>query len=158
MSIPQPTALRPQFEHFPDELRELPQWVLWKFDFRKGKWTKPPRTIQKGAASVTDPRTWSDYSTVVDVYLDGWADGVGFVLTPEVHIIALDFDDCTPEAARPFLFPNSYAELSPSGAGIRQFIRGNLPQGTRNNYHLPGMKKLEIYDRARFMTVTGHRL
>src|SRR5262249_26142506 len=47
---------------------------------------------------------------------------------------------------------NSYSEQSPSGRGIRIFARGTLPQGGRRK------PRIEIYDRARFLTVTGRRL
>ena len=49
---------------------------------------------------------------------------------------------------------DSYAEWSPSGTGIHIIGRGRLPGGGRNDQEAG----LEIYDRGRFFTVTGHRV
>ena len=43
-----------------------------------------------------------------------------------------------------------YCEKSPSGKGLRLFMIGKLPTSGRKN------AGLEIYDDARFLTVTGH--
>jgi len=47
---------------------------------------------------------------------------------------------------------NSYSEFSPSGEGIRIFVKGTLPDG------VTGRKKgnIEIYQAVRYLTVTGH--
>jgi primase-polymerase (primpol)-like protein len=153
-----PQALAPIFENFPPELTALDQWVLWCYQMRDERWTKVPHNKDRRFASVKDTDTWASFNTVVEAYGEGWADGVGFVLTPEAGILALDFDQCDAATARPWLFPGSYAERSPSGEGIRQFIFASLPEGARNKYRPPGMKELELYDRERYMTVTGHRI
>jgi hypothetical protein len=46
----------------------------------------------------------------------------------------------------------SYAEVSPSRTGVRGFAEGELPIGRRKRGNV------EVYDRPRFLTVTGHRL
>jgi primase-polymerase (primpol)-like protein len=46
----------------------------------------------------------------------------------------------------------SYAEVSPSGTGVKVFVRGKLPPGRRRK------GQIEMYDRGRFFTTTGHRL
>jgi hypothetical protein len=46
---------------------------------------------------------------------------------------------------------NSYTEISPSGTGLRIFIRGELPPYGRRKGHI------EIYSHARFLTITGDR-
>lgn len=153
-----PEALTPIFENFPEELTTAPQWVLWCYELRDTRWTKIPKQPSRMNASVKDPGTWSPFPAVVEAYGEGWADGVGIVLTQELGILALDFDDCPIEAAQPWLFPDSYTELSPSRKGIRQFIRGRLPDESGHKFHPPGMKELELYDRDRYMTVTGHAL
>ncbi|WOJ93673.1 hypothetical protein R0135_00550 [Congregibacter variabilis] len=154
-----PVPLRPIFENFPSELTQADHWVLWKYELTdKGKWTKVPYTPQRCKASSTNPATWSPITDAVSAYSEGWASGVGIVLTQSLGMVALDFDGCTVEAAKPWLFSDSYTELSPSGNGVRQFIRGQLPEGAKNKYHPPNMKELEMYDSARYMTVTGHAL
>jgi putative DNA primase/helicase len=49
---------------------------------------------------------------------------------------------------------NSYTEFSPSGEGVRIFVRGSLPSG------IAGKKRgnIEAYSSGRYLTVTGHRL
>jgi primase-polymerase (primpol)-like protein len=87
-------------------------------------------------------------------------DGIGFVVTTDDDYVALDLDSCrNPDTgeiqpwARAIIERfASYTEVSPSGTGIRVFVKGRLPPG--------GRKKgaIEIYDTARFMTVTGCHL
>jgi primase-polymerase (primpol)-like protein len=48
---------------------------------------------------------------------------------------------------------DSYTEVSPSGAGLKVIVRGQLPAGRRGWDNGNGM-----YDRARFFTLTGWRL
>ena len=51
---------------------------------------------------------------------------------------------------------DSYAEISPSGDGLKVFIKDNKPgKRCRKAYHEGG---IEIYDLGRFSTVTGRRL
>ena len=47
---------------------------------------------------------------------------------------------------------NSYTELSPSGTGLRIFLRGKLPAAGR---HKGG---IEVYDSKKFLSVTGRKL
>ena len=49
---------------------------------------------------------------------------------------------------------DSYSEISPSGTGVKIFIRGVVPGLRRKN----PKKKIEVYDRRRFFVVTGHHL
>lgn len=74
-------------------------------------------------------------------------------------ITGVDLDHCIDEEGK--LLPwaqeivdhlDSYTEITPSGKGLRIFVEGKLP-GTR---HKKG--KIEVYDNARFLTVTGHQL
>jgi len=98
-------------------------------------------------------------------------DGVGLVLTEVDPYVALDFDHCRcpaldgvdadiaggldmvdPVVAGHLKKINSYTEVSPSGKGVRAFVRGTLP--------VKGKKKgpFEAYRSARYVTVTGHRI
>ncbi|MCZ2095633.1 MAG: phage/plasmid primase, P4 family, partial [Anaerolineae bacterium] len=51
---------------------------------------------------------------------------------------------------------NSYTEVSPSGGGVKIFIRGTKPGKDCRKPYADG--EVEIYDHARFFTVTGQRL
>jgi primase-polymerase (primpol)-like protein len=67
------------YEHVPVELRELPQWVVWRREERDGKATKVPYDAKTGQrASSTDPATWTTFDQAAGVAKLG-ADGVGFV-------------------------------------------------------------------------------
>lgn len=154
----------------PDSLRELPQWVLWKYEVRvdpPGK-TKVPYQIpdRKGnsyKADSTQPRTWTVFDSSIHYFeeADGFWDGIGFVFSKDDPYFGMDLDKClTPEGtvkpwAQPILerFADSYAEISPSGNGIKIWARGKMPGGgTAFPY---GDGRLEVYDCDRFFTVTG---
>jgi primase-polymerase (primpol)-like protein len=86
--------------------------------------------------------------------------GVGFMLHPNDGLAGIDQDDCRdPEtgAVEPWATEivrglGSYAEVSPSQRGLRAFVLGELPPGRRRK------GRIEMYDRGRFLTTTGHRL
>jgi len=57
------------FNRIPQELKERPQWVLWRFEERKGEETKPPLDPVTGEyAKVNDPSTWGTFEQAVDGY------------------------------------------------------------------------------------------
>src|SRR5262245_7447724 len=62
-------------------LTAQPRWVCWRWEWRKGKWTKPP--IQPGHgfpayAKSIDPATWGTFTQAVQRVTQGRADGIGF--------------------------------------------------------------------------------
>ena len=163
--------LSPIFENIPDELKQYRQWVNWKSVPRKegGKPTKPPYQPNGKLAESNNPLTWSPFSTVAEAAPR--YDGIGFVLTQEGGIVGLDVDNCRcpafdeidPEisAGLNMVLPvvadhirslNSYTEVSPSGKGIRVFLKSKLP--------VDGKRKgpIEVYQSGRYVTVTGHVL
>jgi putative DNA primase/helicase len=125
----------------PEPLRLCPQWVCWEPRKRPdGRIAKVPRQSDGRAASVTDPRTWSDFETCV---LNTGC-GVGFVLTPEAGFVAIDLDHVRSPATgkieawaadiiRTF---ETYTEVSPSGTGLHLWLRGTLPPGRRRKERL----------------------
>jgi len=82
---------------------------------------------------------------------------VGFVFTENDPIVGVDLDDCRDpqtgdvdaEALDIIDRLDSYTEISPSGTGYHVLIKGGLPEGRNRRGHI------ELYDRARFFTVTG---
>jgi len=147
--------------NIPQKLTQLRQWVMWKYIFDGKKWTKVPYQPDGAKASTTDPATWTDYKTVLatrerQVFGSKSFDGIGFVLSADDPFCGVDLDHClkdgvlTEWAKRVVAALNSYTEITPSGEGLRIFVRGKLPGGDgRKN------DKIEIYDRARFLTITG---
>ncbi len=142
----------------PDELCEREQWVCWKEEQRDGKMTKIPVTPGSGEfASSTDSETWTVFETALDYIETGNADGVGFVFTDDDPIVGVDLDDCrdpetgdADDAALDIIERlDSYTEVSPSGTGYHVLIKGELPDGRNRR------GSFELYDTARFFTVTG---
>ena len=142
----------------PEILCEREQWVCWKKTKRDGKATKIPVTPGGGGfASSTDPETWADFEIALEYVQTGNADGVGFVFTENDPIVGVDLDDCRDpqtgdvdaEALDIIDRLDSYTEISPSGTGYHVLIKGGLPEGRNRRGHI------ELYDRARFFTVTG---
>jgi len=145
----------------PEELRKRDQWVCWKEEPRDGKPTKIPVTPGSDAfASSTDPETWASFETALEYADTGNADGIGFVFTDDDPIVGVDLDDCrNPEsgdvddtALDIIERLDSYTEISPSGTGFHVLIKGELPDGRNRR------GSIELYDTARFFTVTGDRL
>ncbi|MGO9605665.1 MAG: hypothetical protein ACLQAT_20145 [Candidatus Binataceae bacterium] len=156
---PRPCALAPRFENFPAELIRLLKWVLWIYELRDKKWTKPPFQPNGSRASSTDPATWSSFATVMRAFSTGRFDGVGFVLSPGDGLVGFDFDHCLDSTTQRITDPkiagyvarlNSYTEISPSGMGLRVLARGTLPETNRRLGHC------EVYDRGRYLTITGN--
>jgi hypothetical protein len=106
-----------------------------------------------------------------------WADAVGLAEKLRTMRLArvsdgdpfagVDLDDCLDEDGN-FLWGedvvnhfDSYCEISPSGLGVKLFIRGEKPAHAQCRIDGLGPKtigKLEVYDRARCFAVTGRRL
>ncbi|WP_049915135.1 phage NrS-1 polymerase family protein [Natrialba taiwanensis] len=145
----------------PEQLRERNQWVCWREESRDGKPTKIPVTPGSGEfASSTDPDTWTSVEIALKYADSGDADGVGFVFTDDDPIVGVDLDDCRdPETgdvddrAQDIIARlDSYTEISPSGIGFHVLIEGELPDGRNRR------GTIELYDTARFFTVTGDHL
>lgn len=152
----------------PTDLKQIPRWVGWEYRERGGKLTKVPIEAATGApASATDSSGWTDFGSAVEALRRNpqWA-GIGFVFDDSDDILGIDLDGCidehgvlSKEAADLVRLFGSYAEVSPSGTGVKIFVRGKKPPnaGCRTSV-MPGLKQIEIYDRRRYFTVTGQRL
>jgi len=145
-------------ETIPETLRERDQWVCWREEERDGKPTKIPVTPGAGGfASSTESETWASFETALEYTETEHADGVGFVFTDDDPIVGVDLDDCcdpetgdVDDAALDIIERlDSYTEVSPSGTGYHVLIRGELPEGRNRR------GSVELYDTARFFTVTG---
>ena len=145
-------------EAIPETLRERDQWVCWREEERDGKPTKIPVTPEVGGfASATASETWASFEAALDYSETEHADGVGFVFTDDDPIVGIDLDDCRdPETgdvdddAQDIIARlDSYTEVSPSGTGYHVLITGTLPDGRNRR------GSVELYDTARFFTVTG---
>jgi hypothetical protein len=143
-----------------DPLKRVPHWVVWSLEKRNSKQTKVPYQVNGLLASSKDPGTWSTFEEVSKV-ADRFA-GVGFCLQGS-DIAAFDIDNCRdpnsgevhPWAQALVERAGSYAEVTPSGRGLRILGYASGPEVHRK---LKATDKVscEIYRRAtRYITVTG---
>lgn len=164
-SAPQP-PLEAIYQNCPSCIRDRNQWVAWKYVERGGKPTKAPINPHNGSlASSTDASTWGTFAEAIEACRRNNAlAGVGFVFTADDPYCGVDLDDSVDESTRQ-LKPwaqqivdrlDSYTEISPSGSGLKVFIKANKPGSRCRKAYEDG--EVEIYDRDRFFTVTGGRL
>ncbi len=161
------TYIPPRADSIPRELKPIPQWVAWRYELRpdlktgKPKLTKVPTDPLTGANARSNTKsTWGTFEQAWSRYEGDGLDGVGFMLTLEAGIVGIDVDHCrVPETgvidAETIAIVkeiDSYAEISPSGCGIRIFARGTLPPKGRKK------GRVEMYAVGRFLTVTGVHL
>lgn len=149
------------FENLPGELTTGQRFVCWQYQEREGKNTKVPLSPHGGLAKVNDPTTWGAFNEAVSYYEKHGLSGVGIVLSknPRPSLVGIDLDHCiddadnlTPEAKEIVETLNSYSEITPSGRGLRVFVKGELPDGARRK------GPIEIYDDLRYLTLTGNHL
>lgn len=163
-----------EFDKLPTTLRDLRQWLLWKWIIKAGKKDKLPFQVNGVAASSTAPEQWNTLNAVRLAYGDGskWS-GVGFVFQPEDGLCGIDLDGCRDPAtgrvaewAREIVLSfETYAEVSPSETGIKLFIFGKSPFDRGRKEPVPeveiiGSKEpaIEVYDWGRYFAMTGWRL
>ena len=146
-------------EKIPVELKQLPQWVLYKTVRRGGKETKLPYNVYTGKlASTTDSETWGIYEDAVKAVQNGFP-GVGFVFSNADPFAGIDLDHCVADdVIEPWAQTivdrlDSYSELSPSNTGIHVFLKARLPEKSRNR-----KGNIEMYSKARYFTITGQHL
>jgi hypothetical protein len=165
-----PQWLDVQTDGIPAELKPLPQFVCWAYERRaddEGP-TKIPYTPDgKRWAKANDATTWGRFQEALATYnrrRNKFA-GIGFEFAAGGGIVGIDLDDCrdqkTGELKRWAIDAigrfNSYAEISPSGTGVKIWCRGKIQcdgTGKKRAYHDGAV---EMYGRGRFFAMTGHR-
>jgi hypothetical protein len=146
---PRPVAPVPNFDNIPAELKQCPQWVVWRYEINeKGdKWTKVPYKLQTKKASPTCSEDWISYEQAKAEYETRRQtfDGIGFVFSCDDPYIGGDRDDNLDLEG----IPPTYTEVSPSGEGVKFIARAT---GTYGSNKAIG----EIYSWGRFFTITGN--
>lgn len=150
----------------PEQLRARDRWVVWNYAVRSGKETKVP--VDPASGRAVDPTSPSSWMTCKDALFEAGAAacaGVGFVFLESDGVTGIDLDDCiengVPNAAAREIIESlgSYAEISPSGTGVKIFILANKgSQAKCTSTKIAGVGKIEIYDQKRYFTVTGRHL
>jgi putative DNA primase/helicase len=147
----------------PAVLRDHDQWVCWRTEDRDGDPTKLPVDPTTGSyASASDSDTWTSFDQAHSYHADPDTDtdGVGFVFTADNTVAGVDLDKCrNPDTGQPTDTAqdvidrlDSYAEVSPSGTGYHVYVHGFIPDGRNRR------DGVEMYDDARFFTVTGEHV
>lgn len=150
---------------FPQELMERKQWVCWRLepDRDGGKPRKMPINPNTGKGAMSNnPNTWSDYQTAFDAYEKYGYTGIGYMFTKDDGYVGVDIDHCYNaetgefnDVAKAILAKQpTYAEFSPSGDGVHLYFKGVKPSGSSKNSETG----VEMYDCARYFTVTGRQL
>lgn len=160
----------------PAALRELKQWLVWKFEPnpKPGKkdlkvpyyaksgtkrgWMPGVRSKKVGQGSEDELPLLVTFEEAKAAALQRGMTGVGIAMVKGSPITALDFDHCVIDGAiHPdveALVVGTYAEISPSGTGVRAFVIGDL--GDRSDAHPEdGSFGFETYSSSRFVTFTG---
>ncbi len=164
---------------FPDEVKSRPQFVVWKLepgpDGRLTKILYNPRNPQRRARTYDSPTpkrpytdrpadTWGTFAQALAVYHRGGFAGLGYVFTADDPYVGVDLDGCrdpdtgqiTAQAAAIIATIATYADVSPSGTGIKLFVRGATPLPIEDGYHKgKRLGDVEMYSERRFFTFTG---
>lgn len=149
---------------FPEQMKQLPNWVFWQLKQRNGKLTKVPYQTNGHKASPTDPATWSTYTEASGTFDPEKYNGIGFVFSKSAGIVFIDIDHCISEdglddRARDILeaFTDddgnlaTFVEYSQSGTGLHIYAIGEIPRGFNNR-----AVHVEMYDDGRFSAMTGN--
>ena len=152
--------------NIPEELRVLPNWVLWRLENRNNSETKVPYCPHTGRhADNSNPATWGTFDQVTQLLPESGMSGIGFVISPDCGYSCIDIDDPfklksdgTPKFDNPEELLqrqinvvrsfDSYSEVSPSGKGLHVWVKGGLPSGRDKH-------SIGLYPSQRYMTMTG---
>jgi len=157
-----PTILGVVPNKIPTELKSIPRWVMWRMVPQSKQngdivWKKVPYQTDGKMAKSTAAATWTTYEDAMDAYLMGGFDGIGITIDGSDDFQGIDLDDCiidgelNRDATEVLGRIDGYAEISPSGKGIKLFTRSNLAiSGKKGN--------IEVYRDGRYFTVTGHTI
>jgi len=129
----------------PDELKQRPQWFLWRYETRDGKPQKVPKQLDcLTNASSTDAKTWSTFQEVTATYTlecDRQSlGGIAYVFAVDDPFFGVDLDACrdpqtgnlTDWANKVVKLIDSYTEISPSGYGVKTVARGAMLPNTKH--------------------------
>ena len=146
------------------ELATFPHWVCWRYE--QGASDPKPRKVPKQAgigwnASSTDPSTWASFDVALK-FAEREGLGLGFVFHLRLNPFAgIDLDGArdpetgllSPWAESIVAACGSYAEVSPSGTGVKVVMRGKPRRDGRKAF--TGDTAIEVYGTSRFFTLTG---
>lgn len=147
----------------PSSLRNLHQWARWM----KGSRDKMPANLDNSAMKWGTSANWLTFEQIADVAQ------IGIILVRENGIVPVDIDGCRnketgeihPLVQRWLDEAHTYAEISPSGTGIKFYLCGSLPAGIKEikATDVPWRTSpdqehvgIELYASRHFFTITGN--
>jgi putative DNA primase/helicase len=156
----------------PSTLKNIPNWVSWKLVKKDGEDSKVPFISGTTRhASSTDSSTWTTFETALANTSVSSTEGVGFVIHGQAiaeQVVGFDLDGCrNPHTGEITAWADaiinqldSYTEITPSGLGLRVWVKGKLPGKDRvfnlsPNAGFGDKVKIEVFDKGRYFTVTG---
>lgn len=149
--VDRPTVAPPIIENIPCELKERAQWVVWAFEWRvdkqgKGRWTKVPYGAKDYKAATNRPTSWQSFERAWQLYQSNrnCFDGIGYVFSVDDPFVGGDQDHNLSADG----IPPTYAEVSPSGEGIKFIAKATGHYGRKT-------VRGELYSSLRFFTITG---
>lgn len=158
---------------FPAELIARDQWCLWRVEpDRKGRPTKIPYRPDGRKAASDNPTTWSTFSAVRKVLLEGRGNygGSGYFFAKDDQACGIDLDVGLDADGNPHpwaaeiisLFHDTYRARSVSGYGLHILCIAKLP-GKGKNFYVPDgptdptgkRAQIGVFDQGRFFALTG---
>lgn len=161
-------------------LDAAPQWCAWREERRGESWTKVPYSSRQRMARANDPATWLARTRADAVAADLPAErlkGVGLFLggAGDLRFGGIDLDSCLgllgdlePWAAEVLARFASYAEVSPSGTGVKVFfayraadlepLRAIMGTKWGKSFSRGSHHEIALHLGNRYFTVTGQRL
>ena len=163
-----PIAARLRALEAPEPLRALPGWLMWRYETHSQD--PKPRKVPYYTTGVRrhghqggphDRANLTGFAAARDAAARMGFDGVGLAMLADWGVVAIDVDHCvSPAGDLPpeieALVSLTYAEYSPSGAGLRAFFTGNL--GNRKSHATAEQYGFETFTSTGFVTFTGNIL
>lgn len=164
--------LRPQLvapETVPAALARLKNWLTWDLLPNEIPGKKPRKVPfyangnpREGSQGTTSDRSQLvTLSEALEAAQRYGRTGLGLAILPDSGIVALDFDNCIVDGV---IDPNvlglctpTYTEVSPSGNGLRAFMRGSC-LSRKDSKGDKGPFGVEVFGHNGFVTFTGNVL
>lgn len=159
--------VQPDFDRIGQIAPAFSKWCCWKLiEQAKGKPAKVPYGTKGKALSTIAPEDWLSFGEARKLYERGSFDGVGVLMSGAYGIVGVDIDGClddsgavVPEMAEVVEAVTqfySYVECSPSGNGLRGFVKGWKLEDAGQKVTFAG-RSIEVYDDedTRYLTITG---
>ena len=172
------TQLPLRSDVIPPALANSFQWIVWSYEVAGRKNSK--FGIDKVPYQARDPwiktsrwdiSGWTDLETALQCLSDNpHVDGIGYFFSENDGLIGIDFDNCRDPETEEIIRKeyefwidklDGYTEVSPSGTGIKVWVKGSIDSRYFRNDESTGFRipnfaggVIEIYRRGQYFAVT----